>query len=330
MTPLSADGCSQALRHGLIPAVPVPFRASGEVDLDEQDRYIARMAAQPIAGVAVWAHTGRGLHLSAPVRNQVLEAWRRGLDANKLIIAGAGASSEQATDPQRYIASALRMADDALHRGADALLAYSPTAFRYSPQRDQLILDYHRQLAQRGAPLILFYLYEAAGGISYSRDLLRELFALPQVAGIKIATLDSVMTFQDIAALIQTEFPHQLLITGEDRFLGYSLMCGAQAALIGMGAVCTQLQWDLMDSWFHCRSAEFLSLSRAVDVLSQALFVAPMEGYIRRVLEALACEGWISRESTHDPWGPALPSSDLDQVRTIVRSLAHPSEQTER
>ncbi len=330
MTPLSAPACAQALRHGLIPAVPVPFRASGEADLDEQDRYIARMAAQPIAGIAVWAHTGRGLHLSAPLRNQVLQAWRNGLGAKKLIIAGAGSSPEHAADPQRYIASALRMAEDALRHGADALLAYSPSAFRHSPQRDQLILDYHRQLTQLGAPLILFYLYEAAGGISYSRELLRELFALPQVAGIKIATLDSVMTFQDIAALIQAEFPSQLLITGEDRFLGYSLMCGAQAALIGMGAVCTQLQRELMDAWFHSRSAEFLARSRAVDLLSQALFTAPMEGYIRRVLEALACEGWLSHDSTHDPWGPALSTADLDQVRAVLRSVAHPASQAER
>ena len=60
--------------------------------------------------------------------------------------------------------------------------------------------------------------------------------------GIKVATLDSVMTFQDVARLIRRQAPDKVLITGEDRFLGYSLMCGAEAALIGMGAACTTLQ----------------------------------------------------------------------------------------
>ena len=35
------------------------------------------------------------------------------------------------------------------------------------------------------------------------------------------------MTFQDIARLVKTRAPGKLVITGEDRFLGYSLMCGA-------------------------------------------------------------------------------------------------------
>ena len=34
--------------------------------------------------------------------------------------------------------------------------------------------------------------------------LLAELLARPEVLGIKVATLDSVMTFQDIARLVET------------------------------------------------------------------------------------------------------------------------------
>ena len=32
------------LWHGLIPAVPVPFKASGEIDADAQERYVAWMS----------------------------------------------------------------------------------------------------------------------------------------------------------------------------------------------------------------------------------------------------------------------------------------------
>ena len=48
-------------------------------------------------------------------------------------------------------------------------------------------------MASVGLPLILFYLYEAAGGVSYSPELLDELLTSPQVIGIKMATLDSVI-----------------------------------------------------------------------------------------------------------------------------------------
>src|SRR5205809_479090 len=83
---------------------------------------------------------------------------------------------------------------DAQAGGAHAFLVHPPSPFRRSPDLEALVLDYHQQLARLGAPLILFYLYEAAGGIAYSPELLRRLLALPQVVGIKLATLDSVMT----------------------------------------------------------------------------------------------------------------------------------------
>jgi len=64
--------------RGLIPAVPVPFRADGQIDVPAQERYVAYMAAQPIAGVAVWAHTGRGLRLSREQRAAILRSWVAG------------------------------------------------------------------------------------------------------------------------------------------------------------------------------------------------------------------------------------------------------------
>ncbi len=52
------------LHDVLIPAVPVPFDAQGKIDAPAQERYARWMAQQPIAGVAVGAHTGRGLRLA--------------------------------------------------------------------------------------------------------------------------------------------------------------------------------------------------------------------------------------------------------------------------
>ncbi len=321
MNRLTVEDCRRRLRHGLIPAVPVPFNAAGEIDSAAQERYVAHMARQPIAGVAVWAHTGRGLRLSRERRRQVLEAWRKGLDAKQLIVAGVGGSPGESHDFSDYTDSAVKMAQDAIEGGAQALLVHPPRVFHRVKNSDELVLDYHCELASLGTPLILFYLYEAAGGIAYSPDLLRRLFALPQVLGIKLATLDSVMTFQDIARLLADEFREVLLVTGEDRFLGYSLMCGAQAALIGMGAVCTILQHKLMEAYFDGRGAEFLKLSLSVDRLSQALFVSPMEAYIRRVLWALAHLGVIGRESANDPWGPEIPESEFAAIGKTLRAL---------
>jgi 4-hydroxy-tetrahydrodipicolinate synthase len=324
MTPVTVEECGRRLWHGLIPAVPVPMTAIGQIESASQEKYIAYMDQQPIPGVVVWAHTGRGLHLSRDQRIEVLQAWAQQLGSNRIIVAGVGGSHEKSATFQAYLDSALAMAHDALQHGAHAFLIYAPSPLRQNAEPkdiEKLVLHYHRQLAALHAPIILFYLYEAAGGISYSPELLRRLFELPEVVGIKLATLDSVMTFQNVANLIAEEFPEKLLITGEDRFLGYSLMVGAQAAVIGMGAACSTLQHNLMDAYFRGHAVEFLDLSTAVDRLSQVLFVPPMEGYIRRMLWTLVHQGIIRPESAYDPWGPELPESEFIRIRETLIAI---------
>ncbi len=318
---MKTEECRRRLWQGLIPAVPVPFTPDGRIDVAAQERYIAYMSRQPVAAVAVWAHTGRGLRLSRQQRRLVLESWSQGLGTEKLVVAGVGGTPERREDWSAYLASAMEMAGDALDGGAHALLVHPPRIFHRVTDSDELVSNYHRELASTGAPLILFYLYEAAGGIAYSSELLRRLLAPPEVLGIKLATLDSVMTYQSVAKLLAEEFPQSLLITGEDRFLGYSLMCGARAALIGMGAACTHLQHKMIKAYYEGRAAEFLKLSIAVDRLSQALFIPPMEGYIRRMLWALVHLGVLGRDSAHDPWGPELPESEFVELGKALREL---------
>ena len=278
------------LEWGLLPAVPVPFRGP-TMDRDAQRGYARWMAGQAVAGVAVWSHTGRGPHLSAEDRREVLEAWREAMP-DRIIVAGA---------------RDITMAIDARRGHADALLAF--------PQRQDPVA-YHRRLG-RELPVLAFYLYEAAGGVAYDDATLHAILELPQVVGIKVATLDSIMTFQRIAALIRSH-PDKVLITGEDRFYGYSVMAGATAALIGMGAALPDAQAELLLAFRDRQWERFVTLSALCDRLAQATFVEPMEGYIRRMLWAAAAEGAIPREACDDPWGPALPEREREIVDQVV------------
>ena len=279
------------MEWGLIPAVPVPFSGS-TIDERAQREYARWMAKQAVAGVAVWAHTGRGPHLATRQRQGVLETWRAELP-DKVIVAGANSQE---------------MARDAKRGGADALLAI--------PRRARAA-EYHAELG-RELPVIAFYLYEAAGGVDYDDDTLHHILGVPAVIGIKVATLDSVITFQRIAAVMR-EYPDRLLISGEDRFLGYSLMLGARAALIGMGAALTDVQAALLSARQRGDDHAFTRLSAQLDGFAQLTFREPMEGYIRRMLWAVAAEGVIPDDACDDPWGPSLPAAEREAVRRAVR-----------
>ncbi len=278
------------LRWGLLPAVPVPFRGD-RLDGEAQHAYASWMAAQPVAGVAVWAHTGRGPHLSAEQRAEVLETWREALP-DRVVVAGA-----------RDVTMAI-----AARRGhADALLAF--------PERSDPV-GHHRRLS-RELPVIAFHLYEAAGGVPYDDATLHAVLDLPGVLGIKVATLDSVMTFQRIAALMRSH-PDKLLVTGEDRFYGYSVMAGATAALIGMGAALPEMQAELLHAFRDRQLDRFVALSAFCDRLAQTTFIEPMEGYVRRMLWAAAAEGAIPRDACDDPWGPPVPEHEREAVEQVI------------
>ncbi len=251
------------------------------------------MATQPVAGVAVWAHTGRGPHLTRDQRRSVLETWRAALP-DRVIVAGA---------------SSLEMAREAKAGGADLLLAF--------PQRDDPV-GHHAALG-RELPVIAFYLYEAAGGVAYDDATLHAILDLPGVVGIKVATLDSVTMFQRIAGVARGH-PGKLLITGEDRFLGYSVMLGARAALIGMGAALTDVQAELLAAYCRRDFATFLRLTSLCDAFGATTFAVPVEGYVQRMLWALAADGVIPHDACDDPWGPALPAGERDAVRAAVRA----------
>jgi len=109
------------------------------------------------------------------------------------------------------------------------------------------------------------------------------------------------------------------LITGEDRFLGYSLMMGARAALIGMGSALTDIPAELLRARQIGDDRAFVRLCARLDAFGEATFHAPMEGYIRRMLWALAAEGVIPADACDDPWGPALPAAERDAVGRAVR-----------
>jgi len=308
----------------VIPAVPVPFGRESVIDSAAMLGYARWMAHQRVGGVAVWAHTGRGLQLTAAARAQVLATWTQAV-GRKPIICGVGAPAsaslpeDAAKRTERVIALTVEMAESAKRGGAAALLVHPPTALRHLSDVEARALDLHRAVAAVGLPMLAFYLYEAAGGLAYRAETIAGLLALDQIVGIKVATLDSVMTFQRLAATV-AEREDVLLVTGEDRFLGYSLALGAHAALVGMAAVCTDRCIDLLDAWFSRDLPTYVRLTAALDDFAMATFVEPMDGYVQRMLWALEADGVIP-EGARDPFGPPLPRDERERVASAVRRL---------
>src|SRR6185369_12692415 len=134
----SADELKARLTGGLIPATPVMFDREGRFHERAHEAYVSFMSSQPVAGIAVWAHTGRGLLLDDETSRRVLQQWRQGV-ADKPLIAGAGSRSTQSNPTEATLSTASAAAD----YGADALLVYPPVWLKDDEQRDSLIIEHH-------------------------------------------------------------------------------------------------------------------------------------------------------------------------------------------
>src|SRR5215813_7566875 len=110
----SLDELNAALTGGLIPAVPVMFDREHRFHERAHEAYVSYMSSQMIAGVAVWAHTGRGLLLDDDTAQRVMQQWRYAI-AHKPLIAGVGAPSKHANPEEATLA----MAEAAATYGAD-------------------------------------------------------------------------------------------------------------------------------------------------------------------------------------------------------------------
>src|SRR3984957_12479796 len=141
----------------LFPAVPVPFGRDGALHEAALKRYANWMADHAIGGVAIWAHTGRGLRLSDADLGRVITTWRSELPAESIVIAAAG-PLPTVGQPDQVIARARSMARRAADHGAAAILVHPPASFRDHSHRDELVLEYHARIAEIGLPLLLFYL----------------------------------------------------------------------------------------------------------------------------------------------------------------------------
>ncbi|TDO36373.1 4-hydroxy-tetrahydrodipicolinate synthase [Kribbella sp. VKM Ac-2527] len=304
------------LRGTLLPAVVTPMSSDGVVAYGALTSYAEAIAAGPIGGVAVWAHTGRGLYLSESDRSTVLTTWRQATSTP--IVAGVGVPRAVSAGSLQEAADAtVAMAVAAASHGADAVMVCPLAALGSLPDGHAAAVRLHERVAaESGLPLVGFYLHGEAGGYPYSPQLIRDLLELPAMLGIKTATLHQAIGCQD--AIWAARGTGKLSITGEDRMFGPSMMWGADTALVGIAAAQVELSAAVLRAWTGGDHGGFLAASERLDRFAAATFYDPIEGYVQRMLWAAVWEGLLPEEAAHDPYGPTLPASERD---TVIRCL---------
>ncbi|MGW5382109.1 dihydrodipicolinate synthase family protein [Nocardia sp. NPDC003963] len=281
-----------AARGRLYAAPATPFDSAGRARPEFAESYFRALVAAGADGLAIAAHTGRGPHLSAPVRAELIAAARR---VGAATVAGVVDTGE------------VRVAAEA---GAEAVLVF-PVPGDAAAVRDHL----DRLWEAGGLPLIGFDLYTAP----YPDEVFAAVVAHPAVAAIKLARLSEAIACQDRIALVREH--GKLAVTGEDRMFGASLTWGAEAALVGIAAAAVGVTRAVLDTFAGDDLPAFRAATRRLDTLAATTFREPMDGYVQRMAWIAGAEGLLPGDLLTDPYAPTLAAGEQARVLAVHREL---------
>jgi 4-hydroxy-tetrahydrodipicolinate synthase len=283
----------------LLSAVPVPFEANGDLDVNGQTTLLRHLKDAGIGGVFISGTTGEFTALDNDERAAVLSAALEVYGADAVYTHVGAAAARQAES----------LTAQAVALGARKLAAITPF---YLPAGQAALIDYYRRLdAVAGNARIYVYLYAARTGSTVTPDQLAELATIPSVFGAKISGESTSQVLQYVRA-VPDGFE---VYSGNDIEFGNFVRAGGTGAVSGVSSVFPRPFLDLADA---LNRSDDQAAALAQDRIKQAV-EAVSGADIALIKAGLSLQGL--------PAGPTRVALDqptpaqLEALRTAVQDL---------
>ncbi|XP_039727525.1 4-hydroxy-2-oxoglutarate aldolase, mitochondrial isoform X2 [Pteropus medius] len=204
---------------GIYPPVTTPFTATAEVDYGKLEENLHKLGTFPFRGFVVQGSTGEFPFLTSSERLEVVSRVRQAMPKNKLLIAGSGCESTQAT---------VEMTVSMAQVGADAAMVVTPCYYRGRMSSAALIHHYTKVADLSPIPVVL-YSVPANTGLDLPVDTVVTLSQHPNIAGIKDSSGDVTRIGMMVHKTKRQDFQ---VLAGSAGFLLASYALGA------VGGVC--------------------------------------------------------------------------------------------
>ena len=214
-----------ALR-GVFPPIPTPFDAQGEVALGALVENLERWNQYDLAGYVVLGSNGEAAYLTGQEKLHVLEAARRAIPADRIMIAGTGCESTRQT---------IALTRQAAQVGADVALVLTPHYYGSKMTPDSLVGHYQAVADSSPIPILL---YNVPGFTHVDMDAATVARAAqpPNVAGIK----DSGGNLAKLADVVRLTGPAFQVLAGSAGFFLAGLAVGAVGGVLALANVAPQ------------------------------------------------------------------------------------------
>jgi 4-hydroxy-tetrahydrodipicolinate synthase len=294
----------EASLQGLYVPLVTPFSEEGNLAADALEKLAHAVIDDGAAGLVALGTTGESAALTAAERRAVLDICARvGRARGATLIAGAGSNDTAST------ARALR--DLAAWPEVAAALTVVPYYTR--PSQDGVIAHFARVAADSPVPVVVYNIPYRTG-TSLSAGTLRELAAIPGIAGVKHA----VGGIDQETVMLMADLPEDFaVLAGDDVFASPLLALGAAGGILASALVRTRDNADFVAAWRAGEAARGRELGNRLAALAAALFAEPNPCVIKGVLHA---QGKIPSPAVRLP---LLPARD-DTVHAALSLLGPP------
>uniref|UniRef100_A0A8C0BVU9 4-hydroxy-2-oxoglutarate aldolase, mitochondrial n=1 Tax=Buteo japonicus TaxID=224669 RepID=A0A8C0BVU9_9AVES len=161
--------------RGIFPPLTTPFSATQEVDYAQLEGNLCRYASIPFRGLVVLGSNGEYPYLALRERLELVSCVRRALPRDRLLLAGSGCESTQAT---------IKLTVSMAEAGADVALVVTPCYYRGAMTSAALVQHYTEVADASPIPVVL-YSVPANTGLDLPLEAVLTLAQHPNILGIK-------------------------------------------------------------------------------------------------------------------------------------------------
>ena len=287
--------------EGILPPIATPF-ADGRVAHDRLRENLERWNKTGLVGYVVFGSNGEAVHLDQEEKLAMVDTAKQNLPQGKLLIAGTGCQSTEAT---------VRLTNLAAERGADAALIFTP--HYYKAKMDNAALKKHYlTIADRAHIPILIYSVPQFTGISVAPELVASLAEHPNIIGIKDSSGNIAQVGEMIAAAPPPPSFH--VLAGSAGHLLPALALGASGGILALANIAPKECCKIFDDFRRGRHAEARELQLKLLAANKAVTAGFGVAGLKAALDMVGYYGG-------DPRPPLLPLGEdqRNELREILK-----------
>jgi len=290
--------------RGVLPPIPTPFDTGGQVAYNALRENLQRWNGYGLAGYVVLGSNGEAVYLEHAEKVRLLEAAREAIPAEKLLIAGTGCESTQAT---------IALTRQAADVGADAALVITPSFYDGKMSPDALV-RYFVAVADASPIPVLLYNVPKFTHVDMSAATIARTVPHPNIVGIKDSSgnitklADTVRVARAAAGGAGFD-----VLAGSAGFLFAALAVGAAGGVVALSNIAPQQCVDIYTLYHEGRWDEAAELQRKMVPVNTAITATYGVAGLKAALDMLGFYG--------GPVRPPLLDLDKEGCQALQQTL---------